>query len=384
MAIIGRTIRALILEGEMQPILSMAKLVDDFNYSVAWDYQNCILNSPEGIRIYCDRISSCPNITPTTRVLYPKKYKAMLAKAFPSTQLDTPPTPAVEEPLPNISSQLDAEAEDTGIFGNDIPLTPLPSIEPDSFVDSPYGHEVPSTPPNPLVEDDEDVPHPPEQPELELGSGPAFRKRIRKRIRHGTGRSIPNSTASTNGFRRSASYEEGIPPNSHLHVEFQLDSGDPLVRKRPQWYRGSMPLPGHYLTHFPKHPGCDICNRCRVIRKQRRRSKPKEIVADFSDEPAKIFADQVTLDHMIIGDSDDNSFQGDTVSLIIKDRATNWLQAYPAKNKSGRSVVVAFQSYFGINCRPKLIFSDNSKEIQMACEHLLYSHDTSTPHIPPI
>ena len=54
MAIIGRTIRALIMDCDMQPILSMAKLVDDFNYRIAWDHQNCILISPEGIRIYCD------------------------------------------------------------------------------------------------------------------------------------------------------------------------------------------------------------------------------------------------------------------------------------------------------------------------------------------
>ncbi len=82
--------------------------------------------------------------------------------------------------------------------------------------------------------------------------------------------------------------------------------------------------------------------------------------------PAERFADQVTLDHMTIGDADDNSFSGDTVSLVIKDRATNWLQAYPSKTESCRSVIIAFQSFFCPNCRPKLIFCEKSKEIQMA------------------
>ncbi len=117
-----------------------------------------------------------------------------------------------------------------------------------------------------------------------------------------------------------------------------------------------MPLPGHYLAHFPKHPGCDICNRCRTIRKQRRRVKPKDIIHDPSDLPPTSFADQVTCDHLIIGDEPDNYFEGHVVCLVMKDRATNWLGSFPAKRKSGKEVANVFQSSFGPNCRPKSMF----------------------------
>ena len=33
----------------------------------------------------------------------------------------------------------------------------------------------------------------------------------------------------------------------------------------------SPPPPSHYLTHFPKHPGCETCIRTKTIRKQHRR-----------------------------------------------------------------------------------------------------------------
>ena len=36
------------------------------------------------------------------------------------------------------------------------------------------------------------------------------------------------------------------------------------------------PPPSHYLTHFPKHPNCEVCNDCKTQRAQHRNKKNKK------------------------------------------------------------------------------------------------------------
>ena len=98
----------------------------------------------------------------------------------------------------------------------------------------------------------------------------------------------------------------------------------------------------HMLTHFPKDPKCPVCSNCKMQRKQcRSQHKPD----DHPDFPKK-FGESITADHMIQG-NDEESIRGDKVTCVIMDRATRWIQAYPAKSKSAHDTQRAFAKFLG-------------------------------------
>ena len=93
------------------------------------------------------------------------------------------------------------------------------------------------------------------------------------------------------------------------------------------------------------------------------------------------FGDQATADHIFINSGEDSADK-DEVALVCFDRKHKWLQAYPDKTNSTPCVVRGLQHLFG-HLKPKLIDTDNAKELAKACgEALLYLPDTSTPHGP--
>ncbi len=63
------------------------------------------------------------------------------------------------------------------------------------------------------------------------------------------------------------------------------------------------------------------------------------------------------------------------------DRRCKFLYSYPGVRKDAEQTASALSSFFGRE-RPKIIYSDNAKEIKRACEILSYPQDTSTPHRP--
>ena len=62
------------------------------------------------------------------------------------------------------------------------------------------------------------------------------------------------------------------------------------------------------------------------------------------------------------------------------DLATQWIQAYPCKNKTSRETQRSLQKFLEPERKPKVIYTDNSLEFGKACEDLSWNHCTSTPH----
>ena len=60
------------------------------------------------------------------------------------------------------------------------------------------------------------------------------------------------------------------------------------------------------------------------------------------------FGDALTADHAILG-ADETSREGHTVTLIILDRKTSWLQAFPAPRKRTEEVNMAFRGFLRPN-----------------------------------
>ena len=93
------------------------------------------------------------------------------------------------------------------------------------------------------------------------------------------------------------------------------------------------------------------------------------------------FGDEVTADHKVLNEGDVGR-DAERYAVIMQDNFTYWLQAYPVKSKSGEATTDCFQQFFGPQSKPKHLYSDNSGEIQWACQQLSISQDTATPHRP--
>ena len=130
------------------------------------------------------------------------------------------------------------------------------------------------------------------------------------------------------------------------------------------------------LTHFPKDPDCPICNAGRPQRPPKR-AAPMPHADDLP--PPQAFGDSITGDHKILN-KDDTSRDHDRVALIIFDRFTRWLQAYPSSTKSAKEVRYAFRQFLGPYLKAKYVYTDNAAEFKKALEELEYPHDTSIPH----
>ena len=61
------------------------------------------------------------------------------------------------------------------------------------------------------------------------------------------------------------------------------------------------------------------------------------------------------------------------------DRFTRWLQAYPSQTKNTKEVMLQLQRFFGPQCKPDHMYTDNAGELVKAAEKLGWLHDTSTP-----
>ena len=143
--------------------------------------------------------------------------------------------------------------------------------------------------------------------------------------------------------------------------------------------RSKPPDATHYLTHFPVHPRCRICQNAKIQRKQCRRktgtSDPTALPL-----PAK-FGDLVTGDHIILADDESASRHGDYVALVLQDSFTKWIECHPAETKSAEECKKAFTHFTG-NGEIERFYSDGSKELAKMTADLGISHDTSTPYRP--
>ena len=64
---------------------------------------------------------------------------------------------------------------------------------------------------------------------------------------------------------------------------------------------------------------------------------------------------------------------------MVQDLATQWIQAYPCKNKTSQETQRSLQKFLEPERKPKVIYTDNSLEFGKACEDLSWNHCTSTP-----
>ena len=94
------------------------------------------------------------------------------------------------------------------------------------------------------------------------------------------------------------------------------------------------------------------------------------------------FAEALTADHIVLAADDAADRNGDKYALVVLDKYTGIIMAYPAKHKDAEHTEASFRQFLAANDEVKHIYTDNSGELLKACRKLGWRHDTSTPHRP--
>ena len=80
-------------------------------------------------------------------------------------------------------------------------------------------------------------------------------------------------------------------------------------------------------THFPKDRNCEICKRTKITRAPCRRRNGEAVPRAVN------FGDLITADHKVLSDNCE-SRDNHRYAVVVQDLATQWIQAYPCKNKN--------------------------------------------------
>ena len=148
------------------------------------------------------------------------------------------------------------------------------------------------------------------------------------------------------------------PPFCELVAELVCEPDIPTQSRKDESVPGlaaaiklEPPPASHYILHLPKHPGCTACANCKVQRKhcrdleKARRRKNRETYTieipkgdeeieksqNTTDQPKK-FGDLVSSDSIFVikRSSTSTARHGDTTALVVRDKATSWMAAYPS------------------------------------------------------
>ena len=162
--------------------------------------------------------------------------------------------------------------------------------------------------------------------------------------------------------------DDEIPLQGGSHASSSHEpSSEPTTKRREE-------LGKHNVhTHFPKDRNCEICKRTKITRAPCRRRKGEAVPR------ADNFGDLITADHKVLSDNCE-SRNNHRYAVVVQDLATQWIQAYPCKNKTSQETQRSLQKFLEPERKPKVIYTDNSLEFGKACEDLSWNHCTSTPH----
>ena len=160
--------------------------------------------------------------------------------------------------------------------------------------------------------------------------------------------------------------DDEIPLQGGSHASSSHEvSLEPTTKRREDLGKHSV------YTHFPKDRNCEICQRTKMTRAPCRRRNGDAVPR------AENFGDLITADHKVLSDNCE-SRNNHRYAVVVQDLATQWIQAYPCKNKTSQETQRSLQKFLEPERKPKVIYTDNSLEFGKACEDLSWNHCTST------
>ena len=162
--------------------------------------------------------------------------------------------------------------------------------------------------------------------------------------------------------------DDEIPLQGGSHASSSHEASlEPIAKRRED-------LGKHNVhTSFPKDRNCEICKRTKITRAPCRRRNGEAVPRAVN------FGDLITADHKILSDHCE-SRNNHRYAVVVQDLETQWIQAYPCKNKTSQETRRSLQKFLEPERKPKVIYTDNSLEFGKASENLSWNHCTSTHH----
>ena len=124
--------------------------------------------------------------------------------------------------------------------------------------------------------------------------------------------------------------DDEIPLQGGSHASLSHETSlEPIATRREDLGKHSV------YTHFPKDQNCEICKRTNITRDPCRRRNGKAVPR------ADKFGDLITADHKVLSDNCE-SRNNHRYAVVVQDLATQWIQAYPCKNKTSQETQRSF------------------------------------------
>ena len=132
--------------------------------------------------------------------------------------------------------------------------------------------------------------------------------------------------------------EVPLQGGSHASSSHEVSS-EPTTDRREDLVKHSV------YTHFPEDRNCEICKRTKITRAPCRRRNGEAVPR------AANFGDLTTADHKVLSDNCETII--DMQSWCRQDLATQWIQAYPCKNKTSQETQRSLQKFLKPERKPK-------------------------------
>ena len=140
--------------------------------------------------------------------------------------------------------------------------------------------------------------------------------------------------------------DDEIPLQGGSHASSSHEvSLEPTTKRRKDLGKHSV------YAHFPKDRNCEICKRTKITRAPCRRRNGEAVPR------AANFGDLITADHKVLSDNCE-SRNNHRYAVVVKDLATQWIQAYPCKNKTSQETQRSLQKFLEPERKTKVIYTD--------------------------
>ena len=123
----------------------------------------------------------------------------------------------------------------------------------------------------------------------------------------------------------------------HEHGDSHASSSREVSFEHPFERRGDLCKHSVY-THFLKDGNCEICQRTKITRAPCRRRNGGAVPR------AEKIGDLITADHKVLIDNCE-SRNNHRFAVMVQDLATQWIQAYPCKNKTSQETQRSLQKF---------------------------------------
>ena len=299
-------------------VLSLGKLCDENGYSYEWINGQKPHLIKNGIRIICNTENFVPIVVPG---LSSSSSGSSSTSRTPMKQESHSSSPSSASPSsPTVSEIQFREREDA--INSDISPVPMSnsvddrSGQPDEIqaneTPKPNKKETPIERGNPLCSDDPEIPE--------------WLQEFMENL-----------------------VDDGIPLQGGSHASSSHEASlEPITKRREDLGKHSV------HTHFPDR-NCEICKRTKITRVPCRRRIGGTVPR------ADNFGDLITADHKVPSDNCE-SRNNHRYAVVVQDLATQWIQAYPCKNKTSQETQRSLQKFLEPERKPKVIYTDNSLE----------------------